>query len=134
MRKDYALIDEKIKMAYIEYIKTNKGKIPTEAHIAEVCGLTQATVSHHLVKTNLEELARPFKVFGQDVLLGLRNRASKGDAQAAKLFFALVYDWNEKQEIKGELKVKAEVKTLNAKEVIDKYGKTFDQLKEKEDH
>ena len=134
MRKDYALIDEKIKNSYIEYIKTNKGKIPTEAHIAEVCGLTQATVSHHLVKTNLEEQAKPFKVFGQDVLLGLRNRAIKGDAQAAKLFFALVFDYNEKHDVEGELKIKAEVKTLNAKEVIDKYGKNFDRLKEEKNH
>ena len=128
MRKDYALIDEKIKNSYIEYIKTNKGKIPTETHIAEVCGLTQATVSHHLVKTNLEELARPFKVFGQDVLMGLRNRAAKGDAQAAKLFFALVYDWNEKQEVTGELKIKAEVKVMSLEDTIKKYKKVLDEM------
>jgi hypothetical protein len=39
--------------------------------------------------------------------MGLRNRASKGDAQAAKLFFALVYDWSERteQKITGDIKL-----------------------------
>jgi hypothetical protein len=129
MRKDYALLDQKIKNAYIEEIKKEKGQIPSEAHIAEICGTTQATVSKHLSNTNLDELIRPFKIFGNDVLLGLRNRASKGDAQAAKLFFALVFDWNEKQEIKGELKVKAEVKVMTMEEIIKKYKKAIDEIK-----
>jgi predicted transcriptional regulator len=97
MRKDYALLDQKIKAAYVAAIKATK-EIPTETYIAEVCGTSQQTVSKHLTNINLDELVRPFKIFGNDVLMGLRNRASKGDAQAAKLFFALVYDWNEKIE------------------------------------
>jgi hypothetical protein len=97
MRKDYALLDQKIKNAYVEHIKATK-EIPTEAQIAKICGTTQATVSKHITNINLDELVRPFKIFGNDVLLGLRNRAAKGDAQAAKLFFALVYDYSEKIE------------------------------------
>jgi hypothetical protein len=109
MRKDYALLDQKIKAAYVAAIKDTK-EIPTETYIAEVCGTSQQTVSKHLTNINLDELVRPFKIFGNDVLMGLRNRASKGDAQAAKLFFMLVFDYSEKTEVehKGELKVKFE--------------------------
>ncbi|MBE9594204.1 MAG: hypothetical protein IMF19_12100 [Proteobacteria bacterium] len=123
-------MDQKIKNAYIEEIKKAKGQIPSEAYIAEICGTTQATVSKHLMSTNLDELICPFKIFGNDVLLGLRNRASKGDAQAAKLFFALVFDWNEKQEIKGELKLKAEVKVMSMEDTIKKYKKVLDKISE----
>ena len=101
MRKDYALLDQKIKAAYISCIEETK-QIPTEMHIAEICGTTQATVSKHLNAIDLSELISPFKIFGNDVLLGLRDRAYKGDAQAAKLFFMLVYDWTEKTEKKIE--------------------------------
>jgi hypothetical protein len=34
--------------------------------------------------------------------MGLRLKAMKGDAAAAKLYFMLVYDWNEKTEHKVE--------------------------------
>lgn len=106
MRKDYALLDQKIKAAYVTAIKDTK-EIPTETYIAKVCGTSQQTVSKHLTNINLDELVRPFKIFGDDVLMGLRNRASKGDAQAAKLFFALVYDWSERteQKITGDIKL-----------------------------
>jgi hypothetical protein len=106
MRKDYALLDQKIKAAYVAAIKDTK-KIPSEAHIAEICGTSQQTVSKHLTNINLDELVRPFKIFGNDVLMGLRNRASKGDAQAAKLFFMLVFDYSEKteQKITGDIKL-----------------------------
>lgn len=97
MRKDYALLDQKIKAAYVEHLKQTK-EIPTEAYIAKVCNTTQATVSKHLTGIDISDLVQPFKIFGSDVLLGLRNRAVKGDAQAAKLFLALVWGWNEKQE------------------------------------
>jgi len=97
MRKDYALLDQKIKAAYVDYIKQNK-EIPTEDYIAGVCGTSQTTVSKHLAKTNLDDIIPTFKIFGNNVLMGLMTRASKGDAQAAKLFFALVFDYKEKSE------------------------------------
>ena len=133
MRKDYALLDQKIKNAYVEHIKATK-EIPTEAYIAEVCGTSQQTVSKHITNINLSEIIRPFKIFGNEVLMGLMKKAAKGDAQAAKLFFALVYDYNEKQEIKGNIQVRAEVKTLSAEEVIKKYGEAFNEIEGEEDH
>ena len=66
--------------------------------------------------------------------MGLMKKAAKGDPQAAKLFFALVYDYNEKQEIKGNIQVRAEVKTLSAEEVIKKYGEAFNEIEGEEDH
>lgn len=133
MRKDFLLLNQRIKEAYRDYIKANK-QIPTQMQVAEICGVSQVTVSKHFTKINLNELVQPFKIFGDDILMGLRFKASKGDAQAAKLFFALVYDWNEKQEIKGEINVKATVKTLSVKEVIKKYGETFDEIEGEENH
>lgn len=97
MRKDFLLLNQRIKEAYREYIKANK-QIPTQTQVAEICGVSQVTVSKHFTKIDLNELVQPFKIFGDDILMGLRYKASKGDAQAAKLFFALVYDWNEKIE------------------------------------
>jgi len=37
------------------------------------------------------------------VLMGLRDRAVKGDERAARLFLMLVFDWAEKHELKAEL-------------------------------
>ena len=109
MRKDFLLLNQRIKDAYREYIKEHK-QIPTQTQVADICGVTQVTVSKHFTKIDLSEIVRPFKIFGDDILMGLRAKAMKGDAAAAKLYFMLVYDWNEKQEIehKGELKVKYE--------------------------
>ena len=101
MRKDFLLLNQKIKDAYIEYIKLHK-QIPTQTQVAKRCGVTQVTVSKHFTKIDLNEIVRPFKIFGDDILMGLRYKASKGDAQAAKLFFMLVYDWSEKTEHKVE--------------------------------
>lgn len=106
MRKDFILLNQKIKDAYIEYIKLHK-QIPTQTQVAKICGVTQVTVSKHFTKIDLNELVQPFKIFGDDILMGLRYKASKGDAQAAKLFFMLVYDWSEKMEHKviGDIKL-----------------------------
>jgi hypothetical protein len=106
MRKDFLLLNQQIKDAYRGYIQAHK-QIPTQTQVAEICGVSQVTVSKHFTKINLNELVQPFKIFGDDILMGLRYKASKGDAQAAKLFFMLVYDWNEKTEHKhtGDIKL-----------------------------
>ena len=109
MRRDFLLLNQKIKDAYIEYIKKHK-QIPTQTQVAEMCGITQITVSRHFTKIDLSELVQPFKIFGDDILMGLRYKASKGDAQAAKLFFMLVYDWTEKQEHKVEGTIETTIK------------------------
>ena len=44
--------------------------------------------------------------------MGLRYKASKGDAQAAKLFFMLVYDWSEKTEHKVEGTIETVIKVV----------------------
>lgn len=103
MRKDFLILNQRIKEAYREYIKEHK-QIPSQTQVAKICDVTQATISKHFTKIDLNELVQPFKIFGDDILMGLRQKASKGDAQAAKLFFMLVYDWNEKHEIIGDVK------------------------------
>ena len=95
MRKDYILTDQKIKNAYVDIIKAEK-RIPTQEKVAKLCGISRDTVSRHLNRIDLAELVQPFRIFGNDVLMGLRNKAITGDVQAAKLFFMLIYDWNEK--------------------------------------
>lgn len=104
MRKDFVILNQRIKEAYIDYIKKHK-QIPSQTQVAKICDVTQATISKHFTKIDLSEIVKPFKIFGDDVLMGLRYKASKGDAQAAKLFFMLVYDWNEKteHEVKGSI-------------------------------
>ena len=106
MKRDFLLLNQQIKAAYVEYIKKHK-RIPTQTQVAEICGVTQITISRHFTKINLNDLVQPFKIYGDDVLMGLRAKAVKGDAQAAKLFFMLVYDWNEKTEHKltGDIKL-----------------------------
>jgi hypothetical protein len=106
MRKDFLLLNQRIKDTYREYIKEHK-QIPTQTQVAEICGVTQLTISRHFTKIDLSEIVKPFKIFGDDILMGLRYKASKGDAQAAKLFFMLVYDWQEKTEHKltGDIKL-----------------------------
>ena len=106
MRKDFILLNQQIKDAYREYIIAHK-QIPTQTQVAEICGVTQVTVSKHFTKIDLSEIVQPFKIFGDDILMGLRAKASKGDPQAAKLFFMLVYDWTEKSEQKltGDIKL-----------------------------
>ena len=106
MRKDFLLLNQQIKDAYREYIKEHK-QIPTQTQVAEICGVSQVTVSKHFTKIDLSELVKPFKIFGDDILMGLRGKAMKGDAQAAKLYFMLVYDWSEKTEhmLTGDIKL-----------------------------
>jgi hypothetical protein len=106
MRKDFLILNQRIKEAYRDYIKEHK-QIPSQTQVAKICDVTQATISKHFTKINLDELVKPFKIFGDDILMGLRAKAMKGDAAAAKLYFMLVYDWQEKTEHKltGDIKL-----------------------------
>ena len=127
MRRDFLLLNQRIKDAYRDYIKEHK-QIPTQTQVAEICDVSQITVSRHFTKIDLSEIVKPFKIFGDDILMGLRVKAMKGDAAAAKLYFMLVYDWSEKQEIKGELKLKAEVKVVSIENTIKKYERVLNKL------
>ena len=101
IRRDYIATDEKIKNMYLSIIKEEK-RLPSQTEVADRCHLARQTVNEHLNKIDLTELTRPFKVFGSHVLMGLGKKAMGGDAQAAKLYFALIFEWSEKTEHKVE--------------------------------
>lgn len=121
--KDYILTDERIKEAYIDYIKTHE-RMPTQQRVADICNISRKTVNVHLNNIDLHEIIQPFKIFGGNVLMGLRNKASKGDAQAAKLFFMLVYDYSEKQEHKIDSSVKIVFEDVVRKKDANNRSKT----------
>ena len=110
-QRDYQQTEEAIKKAYMDTIKTQK-RMPSQSEVAKIVGVTRETVNHHLNSIDLSKLVQPYRLFGNEVLIGLMKKASGGDTQAAKLFFMLIYDWSEKQEIehKGELKTIIEVR------------------------
>ena len=110
-QRDYQQTEEMIKKAYMDTIKTEK-RMPSQGEVAKIVGVTRKTVNYHLNSIDLSKLVQPYRLFGNEVLTGLMKKASAGDTQAAKLFFMLIYDWSEKQEIehKGEIKTVIEVR------------------------
>lgn len=104
-KRDYKATDIAIKNAYKEFIKAHE-TMPTQQQIADICDINRKTVGIHLNKIDLHEIIQPFKIFGDSVLMGLRNRAAKGDPAAIKLFMMLIYDWNEKVEHKVETRTR----------------------------
>ena len=104
-RKDYQAVDAQIKQTYFKYIKEHN-KLPTQSQVAKILGISFPTVNKHLRAYTLEDITPQFKQFAPEVIFGLMNRAMKGESKAAKLFFHLVYDWSEKQDINlhGDLK------------------------------
>ncbi len=72
-------------------IDRDKGRIPSQDEIAEKSGLSRATVQRHMKDMELTQIARPFRVLADTVLLGLANKAVRGDSNAAKLYFKLTF-------------------------------------------
>ena len=107
----YKILDERIKAAYTDIIKAEK-RIPSQAEVAERCDIAERTVLRHLEQVNITDLVKPYRILGDKVLSGLFTEAVKGNVQAMKLYFMLIYDWSEKQEIehKGEIKTVIEVR------------------------
>ncbi|MCK4527900.1 hypothetical protein KAW18_11060 [candidate division WOR-3 bacterium] len=107
----YKILDERIKEAYKSIIKAEK-RIPTQAEVAKRCDIAERTVIRHLEQINLTELVQPYRVLGNEVLSGLFKEAVGGNVSAMKLYFMLIYDWSEKQEVehKGEIKTVIEVR------------------------
>lgn len=107
----YKLVEEQIKNAYKAIIKTEK-RIPSRIEVAKKCNITERTVSRHLEQVSLTDLVQPYRVLGDTVLSGLFKEAVGGNVSAMKLYFMLIYDWSEKQEIehKGEIKTVIEVR------------------------
>lgn len=95
--KTYRLIDEGIRNAYLDGIK-EEGRILTEKEIAQRIGVTDRTIRNHLDHIRLGTRSWPFRVFVNDVLLGLVDRAKAGDTSAVKLYFMIVFNWNDKRE------------------------------------
>ena len=116
-QRDYQQTEEAIKKAYLDTVKEKK-RMPSQGEVAKIVGVTRKTVNKHLNSIDLSKLVQPYRLFGNEVLTGLMKKASAGDTQAAKLFFMLIYDWNEKQEIehKGEIKTVIEVRYEEDKE------------------
>ena len=107
----YKILDERIKAAYTDIIKAEK-RIPSQAEVAKKCDIAERTVLRHLEQVNITDLVKPYRILGDKVLSGLFTEAVKGNVQAMKLYFMLIYDWSEKQEIehKGEIKTVIEVR------------------------
>ena len=116
--RDYIATDERIKEAYKDYISTHN-KMPTQQEIADMIGISRKTVNVHLNNIDLHDIIQPFKIFSENVLMGLRNKAVKGDAQAAKLFFMLVHDWSEKHEHKVDGDVTIIFEDVDAKDTTN---------------
>jgi len=127
-RKDYIATDNAIKKAYTDILKSQK-RMPTQSEVAKIVGVTRATVNTHLNKIDLSTLVQPYKLFGNEVLMGLSKKASEGDTQAAKLFFMLIYDWSEKQKIEHEGEVKVE-HSVKIEDTIKKYKGVIDDLEQ----
>jgi predicted transcriptional regulator len=106
VRNDYARVDRAIKNAYVSILQEEK-RMPTQQEVANICEIAEKTVRRHLDNITLADIGQPFKIFGEDVLYGLCEKAKTGDAQAAKLLFALLFDWTEKteQKITGDIKL-----------------------------
>lgn len=111
MKRDYKATDIAIKKAYTDILKAEK-RMPSQSEVAGIIGVSRETVNKHLGNIDLSKLVQPYRLFGNEVLVGLMKKASEGDTQAAKLFFMLIYDWSEKQQVehKGEVKTIIEVR------------------------
>lgn len=107
--KTYYENRDKIKMEYARILREEK-RMPTMNEVATNCKLNNKTISRYLNSIDLSELTAPFRVFGEDVINSLKNKALEGDFQSARLFFQIIFAWSEKHEIKADVKVDANVK------------------------
>jgi hypothetical protein len=114
--------DALIKKAYIKVLEEQK-RMPTLIEVGVICSLSSETVRQHLNAINLNELIEPFKLFGSDVLAGLKAKAESGDAQAAKLFFFLIFDKVERKEIKADIKADINAKVKVSVKIPDAIAK-----------
>ena len=127
---DWRKNDALIRAEYTRALKETH-RMPTQAKVAEICGLTEKTVNTHLHAVDFNELIKPFKLYGSDVLVGLKEKAENGDPAAIRLYMFLVFDKVERKEltakveatVKGKLDVKVKVPSKIAKLVGDALAK-----------
>lgn len=95
-RTDWQANHARIRDAMLALIDRGKGRIPSQDEIAKECGLSRPTVQRHLKEMELTEIAKPFRALADTVLLGLANKAVRGDANAARLYFRLTFGTDSK--------------------------------------
>lgn len=105
----YRKNDALIRAEYTRVLKATH-KMPTQAEVGKECGITEKTVNTHLHAISFNDIIKPWKLFGSDVLLGLKGKAEAGDAAAARLYFFLIYDKVERKELKAEVKADVNLK------------------------
>jgi len=98
--------------------------VPTQEQLAERCGLSRSTVQRHLQHLSLEDVVPQYRAFGEMVIDKLMMRAiASGDPSAVKLYFQLVFGWNEKEEIEKRARQQAR----EEKEEQDELNKLTDE-------
>lgn len=103
----YKILDEHIRNAYKAIIQSEK-RIPSQAEVAKRCNIAERTVKRHLEKITLSDFVQPYRILGGTVLSALFEEAVSGNIQAMRLYFLLIFDWSERQEVKYE----GEVRTI----------------------
>lgn len=98
-RLDYEINHAAIGDAFQSLVRQLKRK-PTTAELATATGLTEETVRQHLKKLKFRPSKSSIRVLTDSVLLGLANRAMKGDPAAAKLYMQLLEGWSERDTAK----------------------------------
>jgi AraC-like DNA-binding protein len=101
-RTDWEMNHSRIRDAMLTLIDRNRGTIPSQDEIAKECKLSRPTVQRHLKEMELTDIAKPFRALADAVLLGLANKAVRGDTNAAKLYFKLTFGENASGDLKGE--------------------------------
>lgn len=91
VRTDWEQNHAKIREAMLELLAEKRGRIPSQDEIAKRSGLSRTTVQRHMREMELTRIAKPFRALADTVLLGLANRAVKGDTAAARLYFKLTF-------------------------------------------
>ena len=95
LRSDRASNQALITEALASFKNTNK-RLPTQEELAERTGLSRTTIQRRLRDIDFGEAVAPLRLYLQDVLLTITEKALAGDMRAAKLFLQVSYGWTEK--------------------------------------
>lgn len=102
-RFDYKAHHREIMIFMMDFMKANKGHIPTVREITEAVKLNKKTVEKHLQEVSFDNFLPMYRKFTPEVVKGLLKGAMNGRAQNAKLWFQLVEGWNEEVAIRNRL-------------------------------
>ncbi len=126
-RRDYAFNHDKIRLAFFEFVAEHN-MLPSNSHLAKVTGLSEKTVRNHFREFDLSEITDKAKPFADSVLFSLTNRALKRtDPATVKLYFQLVFGWNEKTEKKNPY-AEEDLTTLTEAEFNQRLCELFDDV------